>query len=300
MAVPLPLPPSRQRVVSAGLRVKDSGMPQIMGIVNVTPDSFHKGSRKTTLESAIEAGIKAWREGATWVDIGGESTRPGADEVSIEEELSRVIPVITALRTASPEGLISIDTRNYLVAEAALRAGADLINDVSGLRDAKMVELIIKSKCGVCIMHMLGEPGNMQKNPQYDDVLSEVSENLFSRAAILIDRGHDPKLICLDPGIGFGKNLHHNLELLRTPSSLRGKERYEEAFSGSDGSGFSILWGVSRKSMFKQLLGRESSDERLSGTLGVAAVAQRTGIDVLRVHDVKEHHDLLTTICALQ
>jgi dihydropteroate synthase len=298
-----------------------------MGIVNVTPDSFHQQSRKARHESAIEAGIAMWSAGATWVDVGGESTRPGADFVSIEEELERVIPVIVGLRSAKPDGLISIDTRNNEVAEAALVAGADLINDISGLSDAKMAQLVIRAKCGVCIMHMLGEPGNMQENPQYANVVEEVASELLAKAESLVAEGLDPELICLDPGIGFGKTLEHNLELLRNPNSLRGLESGccgtdngtdTDTFTGVDSgncsgnceececscnetesSDYSVLWGVSRKSMFNDLLGREDTSERLAGTLGVAAVAVHSGVDILRVHDVVEHLDFLATILEL-
>lgn len=294
-----------------------------MGIVNVTPDSFYQDSRKTNLKSAIEAGITMWSAGATWVDVGGESTRPGATAISIEEELGRVIPVVLGLREANPLGLISIDTRNHEVAEAAIAAGADLINDVSGMADAKMRDLVVRAKCGVCIMHMLGEPGNMQLKPQYEDVVAAVSAELLEKAESLVAAGLNRQLICLDPGIGFGKTLEHNLALLRNPNSLRGVEDQigaEGSADGADGGdggdsadsgdsavdaeagvdgGFSVLWGVSRKSMFKDLLGRKDSANRLAGTLGVAAVAVHSGVDILRVHDVLEHHDFLQTILVL-
>ena len=154
-------------------------------------------------------------EGATILDIGGESTRPGSDEVSIEEELERVLPVITGLREASKTVPLSIDTRNHEVARKALDAGATIINDVSGLRDEKMVELVLDRKTPVCIMHMLGEPKTMQKSPSYRDVVREVSSELLTTAQQLVDAGHSPDHICLDPGIGFGKTLQHNIDLLR-------------------------------------------------------------------------------------
>jgi len=225
-----------------------------------------------------------WASGADWVDVGGESTRPGAEPVDVNEEMQRVIPVIKALRQANPEGLISIDTRRVDVAKAALDAGANMINDVSGLRDPGMFNLVVESGCAVCIMHMQGEPGNMQSEPNYEDVFAEVYNSLNSIASKLVENGHDSNLICLDPGIGFGKTLTHNLELLHS----------------RNGSNYSILWGVSRKSMFAQLLGRDDSDERLAGTLGVAAHAMMEGVDLLRVHDVQEHSDLLTTLATLR
>jgi len=269
------------------LRRRNDGQPRLMGIVNVTPDSFHAASRSASVEAAVEMALQMWNDGADWIDVGGESTRPGAKPVSVIEEKSRVVPVIEALRQVNPDGLISIDTRRPEVATAALAAGANMVNDVSGLRNAEMFNLIIESKCPVCIMHMLGEPGNMQSGPNYNDVVREVSDSLLSTARRLIANGHPSELIILDPGIGFGKNMEHNLELLSNSQSFRGKED------------FSLLWGVSRKSVFKDLLNRTSSDERLAGTLGVAAHAMTLGIDILRVHDINEHHDLLTIMSEL-
>jgi len=265
------------------LRRRPDGRCRLMGILNVTPDSFHAASR-VDLDSAIERGLKMWSAGADWVDIGGESTRPGATPVDSVEETARVVPVIQALRQANPDGLISIDTRRFDVAEAALDAGANMVNDVSGLRDSAMRELVVERGCAVCIMHMQGAPGNMQQNPTYEDVFKEVYGSLISTAEGLIERGHNPALICLDPGIGFGKNLNHNLELLHSRSD----------------SNYSIMWGVSRKSMFNQLLGRERTEDRLAGTLGVAAHAMLEGVDILRVHDVEAHNDLLTTMATLR
>ena len=258
-----------------------SSIPKIMGILNVTPDSFHASSRQENGNEAISNGLSMIDEGATILDIGGESTRPGSDEVSIEEEIERVLPVITGLREASKTVPLSIDTRNHEVARKALDAGATIINDVSGLRDEKMVELVLDRKVPVCIMHMLGEPKTMQKSPSYRDVVREVSSELLTTAQQLVDAGHSPDHICLDPGIGFGKTLQHNIDLLRGWESFRGD--YE----------FPILWGVSRKSMIGQLTDHPSTDDRLYGTLGVAAFAQKVGIDWLRVHDVQAHTDLL-------
>ncbi|HIG19461.1 MAG: dihydropteroate synthase [Methanobacteriota archaeon] len=270
------------------LKCRDDGRPRLMGIVNVTPDSFHAASRVASLEAAITTALDMWDAGADWVDVGGESTRPGAQPVPINEEISRVIPVIEALRNKRPHGLISIDTRHPSVATEALAAGANMVNDVSGLRDPEMFNLVLESKCAVCIMHMLGEPGNMQSNPQYDNVVNEVSESLLSTARRLIANGHSSELISLDSGIGFGKTLEQNLALLEKSEPFRGEEE------------FSLLWGVSRKSLFKDLLSRESSDQRLSGTLGVAAHAMSQGVDILRVHDVPEHHDLVTVLSELR
>lgn len=269
------------------LKCRDDGRPRLMGIVNVTPDSFHAASRVASLEAAVTAALDMWDAGADWIDIGGESTRPGAQPVLASEEITRVIPVIEALRNERPSGLISIDTRHPIVAAEAIAAGANMVNDVSGLRDPEMFNLVLESKCAVCILHMLGQPGNMQKSPVYNDVVNEVSESLLSTAHRLIANGHSSELIALDPGIGFGKTLEQNLALLEKSQPLRGDE------------GFSVLWGVSRKTIFRDLLSRELTDERLAGTLGAAAHAMNEGVDILRVHDVAEHHDLLAVLAKL-
>ena len=258
-----------------------------MGVINCTPDSFHQPSRAENLEHSMKLVDQMILNGADWIDIGGESTRPGAIEIDIKEEIQRVVPLIREIKNKFPEQAISIDTRRTAVAREAINAGANMINDVSGLRDPEMIELVLSSGAGICIMHMKGEPGTMQNSPKYDDVVSEVSSQLLSRARELVNSGHPVDRICLDPGIGFGKTLEHNLALLRHPMALRGSEE------------FSILWGVSRKSMFKDLLGRIDTSDRLAGTLGVAAHAQNVGVDILRVHDVEEHADLFRTITTL-
>ena len=270
--------------ISAGLYRNETDACHVMGILNITPDSFHEASRKSTVESAVQSGLKMWDVGATWIDIGGESTRPNAELVSIEEELNRVIPVIEALRSAHSEGLISIDTRRPQVAKAALEAGADIINDVSGLRDPEMVNVVLESGCGVCIMHMQGTPQTMQEKPEYQDCALEVSTQLLETARALVAAGHPPECIALDPGIGFGKTLEHNLELLQRHELLRGDE------------GFAILWGVSRKSIVGQLTGHSDPADRLSGTLALAAFPFHEGIDIVRVHDVQEHIDLFKVL----
>lgn len=252
--------------------------PQVMGIINATPDSFHKSSREGTIEKAM----KMIADGADWIDIGGESTRPGADNISIDEELSRVIPLVTEI---SKHANVSIDTRNVEVAKQALQAGAKMVNDVSGLRDPNMLDLIVEHGCHVCIMHMLGEPGNMQDNPEYQDVSKEVNEMLLSKARELVEREHSMDRIHLDPGIGFGKTLEHNLKLLKSSKELRP---------------YSILWGVSRKSMIGQICNQDDTEERLAGSLAVAAKAFYEGIDIIRVHDVREHIDLFSVLQKLE
>tara|TARA_B100000767_G_C19764447_1_gene536793 strand:- start:1502 stop:2368 length:867 start_codon:yes stop_codon:yes gene_type:complete len=273
--------------ISEGLHRNETDACHVMGILNITPDSFHEQSRKTSVESAVQDGIKMWELGATWIDVGGESTRPNADPVSIEEELNRVIPVIEALRRIDSKGLISIDTRRPQVAQAALDAGADLVNDVSGLRDPEMVRVILESGCGVCIMHMQGTPQTMQKQPIYADCAKEVSSQLLETARGLVAAGHPPECIALDPGIGFGKALEHNLELLQRHELFRGSE------------GFAVLWGVSRKSLIGQLTGHADPADRLSGTLALGAYAFFEGIDLVRVHDVQEHIDLFNVLNAV-
>ncbi len=263
---------------------RQSSSPGLMGILNITPDSFHGPSRQRNVDEAIQNGISMISSGAKILDVGGESTRPGSQPVSIEQELERVLPVISGLRAVSPSIEISIDTRNHEVARQALDSGATIINDVSGLRDQKMVDLVLDRNVPVCIMHMLGEPKTMQSNPSYQDVVTDVSSELLNTAHLLVDAGHNPQNICLDPGIGFGKTLEHNIGLLRSSQHFRGD--YD----------FSILWGVSRKSMIGQLTGHTSTEDRLFGTLGVAAYAQQVGIDWLRVHDVQAHSDLLRVL----
>lgn len=262
------------------LSAYSNGRPRLMGIVNCTPDSFHQESQNGGLEKALQM----LEEGADWIDIGGESTRPGSQPITIEQEINRTITIIKELRAKS-DCFISIDTRHHEVAEAALQAGADMINDVSGLRDPKMFDLVLSSACAVCIMHMKGEPKEMQDDPQYEDVFREVYHQIIGNARRLVSAGHDPNLIVLDPGIGFGKTLEHNLTLLRNIDR---------------GDDFRIMWGTSRKSMFKEICGRDNSSERLAATLSTAAQAQKLGVDILRVHDIKEHLDLGKVLAALE
>jgi len=255
-----------------------------MGVLNITPDSFHAGSRAENVEVAVSKALNMAAEGADWIDIGGESTRPGATEVNLDDEERRVIPVIEAVREVLPEIGISIDTRREYVARLAIESGADMVNDVSSLSDPNMADLIVENDCPVCLMHMRGLPGNMQKDPKYGDVLREVKNHLQIASMKLIDRGLNPSNIVVDPGIGFGKLLEHNLSLLSSGRSLMPME------------GMNLMWGVSRKSMFHHMLGREASEDRLAGTLGVAAMAKGKGVDIIRVHDVAEHNDLFSVM----
>ena len=232
--------------------LKFHGAPHIMGIVNATDDSFFEGSRTSGM-AAIECGLAMWDAGATWVDVGGESTRPGAEPVGIETEKQRVLPVIEGLRAARPDGLISIDTRHADVARAALEAGADMVNDVSGLRTPAMVDLVLNTGCAVCIMHMQGEPGSMQFNPTYDDVVGRSVNYSSPSGETLSSEATQKELICVDPGIGFGKTQDHNIALLRSGRELLSSEG-------------SLLWGVSRKSVVGHLTGQSNPTDRLAGT----------------------------------
>ena len=254
-------------------------MPQLMGILNITPDSFYAESR-FNYQNVINRAEHMINNGADWLDVGGESTRPGATKISIEEELDRVIPIIKLLRKEFPEVLISIDTRNYQVARLAIENGANMVNDVSGLRDVKMQDLVLETGCMVCIMHMQGEPGSMQEQPNYDDVVEEVVKYLEHKAQELINRGHKMENIVIDPGIGFGKNHQHNLALMRAVS------RFKQL-------GYSLLWGISRKSVIGKMTNKSDVSERLPGTLGSSIYAALHGVDILRVHDVDEHNDML-------
>ena len=261
------------------LKRREDGFPRIMGVVNVTPDSFHARSRSSDINHAVETAMMMASEGADWIDIGGESTRPGASPVTVEDELSRVIPAIEAIRSKLPDVCISIDTRRSEVAIQALNAGADMVNDVSAMSDPGMLSVVSAHDCPVCIMHMQGLPENMQDDPSYDDVVREVRGHLGKVAGLLMDEGVKPSQIVADPGIGFGKTLDHNIALLSSGRSIVPDDR------------MGLMWGVSRKSMFLDLLGREDSEERLAGTLGVAAISPEKEVDILRVHDVAEHLD---------
>ena len=270
------------------LKRREDGFPRIMGVVNVTPDSFHQRSRSSNSDHAVEAAIKMASEGADWIDVGGESTRPGASPVTIDDELSRVIPAIEAIRSQLPEICISIDTRRSEVAMQALNSGADMVNDVSAISDPEMLSVVSEHDCPVCIMHMQGLPENMQDDPSYDDVVREVRGYLGKVAGLLMDEGVKPSQIVADPGIGFGKTLDHNIALLSSGRKIVPDDR------------MNLMWGVSRKSMFLDLLGRKDSEDRLAGTLGVAAISPEKEVDIIRVHDVAEHSDSFAAMKAVR
>jgi len=270
------------------LNRREDGFPRIMGVVNVTPDSFHQNSRSEDESQAISVASRMAVDGAEWIDVGGESTRPGAKSVTMEEELARVIPAIEGIRAELPEICISVDTRRAGVARRALESGADMVNDVSSMGDPGMIEVVAEFECPVCVMHMQGLPENMQNDPQYGDVVDEVRSYLSNTTRRLVEAGVKPSRIVADPGIGFGKTLDHNLSLLSSGRDVVPDEQ------------MSLMWGVSRKSMFRDLLGRESSEDRLAGTLGVAAASLRKGVDIIRVHDVTEHADAFAAMKAVR
>lgn len=246
----------------------------LMGIINVTPDSFYDGGRRLDAGRAIADGLALIEEGADIIDIGGESTRPGARPVPEQEELERVLPVIRGLRSVTKVP-ISIDTYKASVAQEALHEGADIVNDVSALRfDAEMAALAAAEKVPVVLMHMLGTPRTMQSEPRYDDVLREVIDFLAGRIQFATQAGIERQNIIIDPGIGFGKTLDHNLAL------LRGLPAFAPL-------GQPLMVGASRKAFIGRILGTEA-DQRLEGSLAAAVAAVMGGADIVRVHDVKE------------
>ena len=251
-----------------------------MGILNVTPDSFSEGGKFFTAEKAVEHGLRMAAEGAQIIDVGGESTRPGAESVAAEEELSRVIPVIEELR-AMIDMTISIDTSKAQVARAAIQAGASIVNDVTGGRgDKRMMPLVAENKSAFVIMHMQGNPHTMQLEPRYDDVVSEVADFFRQQYARAIECGIDPMAIAFDPGIGFGKTLEHNLELLAQLDRLRAHDR-------------PLVVGISRKSFLAKVTGLSEISDRLAPAVGLTSLLRARGADVFRVHDVKENVNTL-------
>jgi dihydropteroate synthase len=251
-----------------------------MGIVNVTPDSFSDGGNFNSVDSALAQSMRLLEEGAKILDIGGESTRPGAPDVALEKELQRVIPVIEAIRQVS-DCVISIDTSKAQVMEAAIDAGADIINDVRALREKGALEVAAKfADVPICLMHMQGQPRTMQKNPSYDDVLSDITQFFEDRVLACNKAGIHKERLILDPGFGFGKTISHNFEIL---------DKFGEFLT----LGYPLLAGLSRKSMFGQLLNRETS-ERVAASIAGALLCAQKGAHIIRVHDVKETADAIS------
>jgi dihydropteroate synthase len=265
-------------------RIIDLRRPVVMGILNVTPDSFSDGNRYTTVDAALERAAAMVAQGAVIIDVGGESTRPGADGVDEAVEITRVVPVIEGI-AASSQIAISIDTSKPKVMAAAVAAGACIINDVYALRLPGARSFAAASGAGVCLMHMQGEPRTMQENPRYDDVVAEVSEFLVQERDECVRCGIALEAIAIDPGLGFGKGLLHNLTLLKSLSHF--------AALGSP-----LLVGVSRKSFIGRVLGRPVG-ERLYGGLGLAALAAIEGARVIRTHDVAATRDALGMVSAV-
>ncbi len=257
--------------------------PRVMGVVNVTPDSFSDGGRfadpngRLDSHRAIVHAQSLVEAGADILDVGGESTRPGAVTVSAQEELDRVMPVLEGVCDIGVP--ISIDTRRPEVMRAAIALGVDIINDVNGFRDPESLEVAVASSCGLCVMHMLGEPQTMQRDPQYQDVIAQVYGFLLMQEEALLARGVNPARIALDPGIGFGKTLDHNLLLLSEIQSFAPKKI--------------LLLGVSRKSMIGTLTGHADPRDRVAGSVAAALWAAAQGAQILRVHDVRQTVDAL-------
>lgn len=254
----------------------------IMGILNVTPDSFSDGGQHSTTAAALEHAERMLHEGAHIIDIGGESTRPGSAPVAEDEELRRVLPVITAIRERHPAARISIDTRHATVAAAALQAGADIVNDISGLADARMRALCAEQPCGIILMHMQGTPATMQQAPHYQDVVAEVRDFFAERVELAAQSGIDPQRICLDPGIGFGKTTEHNLALIRHLSELRVRD-------------LPLMMALSRKRFIGEILHNpELAKTSPLPTVALSLLAADRGADLHRVHDIAPLHHALT------
>jgi dihydropteroate synthase len=257
---------------------------RIMGIVNVTPDSFSDGGEWFERDAAIAHGRQLAEQGASILDVGGESTRPFSDPVPEDEERARVVPVIAALADTGAQ--LSVDTMKLAVARAALDAGATFVNDVTAFRhDPALAGLVAERGCDCCLMHMLGDPRTMQVDPRYDDVVSEVKAFLEARAAFAVAEGVDEAHITIDPGIGFGKTVAHNLELLR---------RLDEFLA----LGFPVLVGTSRKGFLGRLVGREDPHDRVAATVATNVLALERGASLFRVHDVAATADALAVTAA--
>jgi len=271
-------------LLRCGTRSIDLTRPVVMGVLNVTPDSFSDGGRFVTVGAAVEHGMRMVAEGAAIIDVGGESTRPGAESIGAEEEIRRVVPVIEELR-AQTDVVISVDTSKREVIRAAAAAGAGLVNDVRALSEEGALEAAIVTQCAVCLMHMQGEPRTMQVAPHYDDVVGEVEAFLAQRVRACRAAGLEMDHIVIDPGFGFGKTLEHNLQLLRNLRQLSTE--------------LPIMVGLSRKSIVGHLTGRPAG-ERVDGSVALAVMAVIKGARIVRVHDVAATVDSIKTVMAVQ
>ena len=270
--------------LQCGRHTLNLGIPVVMGVLNVTPDSFSDGGRFAELPAALAQAERLAGEGAAIIDVGGESTRPGAASVDVDEELRRVIPVIERLvgRLAVP---VSVDTSKPEVMRAAIAAGASMINDVTALRAPGAIDAVAGSDVALCLMHMQGEPRTMHKEPRYEDVLAEVRDFLRGRVACCLEAGISVSRLVIDPGFGFGKTLEHNLELLRRLPELAA-------------DGYPVMAGLSRKSMIGKLTGR-ADGERLGGSLALATLAVLSGARIVRAHDVAPTVDAIRIVAAM-
>ncbi len=258
----------------------------VMGIINVTPDSFSDGGRYTMPEQASARAAALAAAGASIIDIGGESTRPGATPVTTEQELARVMPVIKRIRADHPDLMLSLDTSNPAVMQAGLDAGVAMINDVRGLEAPGALDVVAATGALVCVMHHQGEPAVMQAAPSYVDIVAEIREYLTQRVDTSIAAGVPAQQIVVDPGFGFGKSLSHNLSLLGAVDTM-------------SVAGCPVLMGVSRKSMFAKLYARDTPEARLNGSLGAAFWAASRGVGIIRAHDVQQTADMVTLAHAL-
>ncbi len=258
----------------------------VMGIVNVTPDSFSDGGMFDGTDDAVKHGIALVADGADILDVGGESTRPGADPVEPEQEIARVVPTIERLVAETPVTAISVDTRRAEVARAAIEAGAAIVNDVSAAADPGTLPLVRDSGAGLVLMHMQGEPRTMQQHPRYDDVVAEVRDALARRIGAAVAAGITRQHLCVDPGIGFGKELGHNLALLHDIAAFRQLR-------------VPLMVGASRKRFIGQLTGVDDPAERLEGTAGAVAWCAAQGVDIVRVHDVRAMARVVAVVDAI-
>ena len=278
--------PAARRRERAGNPLRGPG-PLLFGILNVTPDSFSDGGDYFDPETAARRGEVLLAEGADVVDVGGESTRPGSDPVPEEEELRRVVPVVGKIMEARPEAVVSVDTYRARTAEDALEAGARIVNDVTALRgDPRMAPLVADAGCPVVLMHMLGEPKTMQREPRYEDVVREVRDFLAGRAEHAISAGVDAENIILDPGLGFGKTPGHNLAL------IRGLDAIVDL-------GFPVLLGASRKRFIGSITGAGEAKDRVFGTVATTVLGYERGASLFRVHDVRANREALAVAGAI-
>jgi dihydropteroate synthase len=258
----------------------------VMGIVNVTPDSFSDGGMFQGPDDAVKYALQLLADGADILDVGGESTRPGGDSVPAAAEIARVVPVIERIHAEAPRAIVSVDTRKPGVAREALEAGACIVNDVAAATESGMLDVVRETDAGLVLMHMHGDPKTMQADPRYDDVVGDVRAFLASRIDAATAAGVDPSRLCVDPGIGFGKNLQHNVDLLRSIGSFHDL-------------GGPVLVGVSRKRFIGELSDVEDPADRVDGTAGAVAWCASQRVDVVRVHDVRQITRVVRVIDAI-